>query len=388
MRRVAVAGVGTTRFGKLVGRSLRSLGSEAAWLALEDAGIERKQVQVAYVGSALAGLLTGQECCVGHLALREIGLTGIPITRVENACGSASSAFREAWIAVASGLYEVALALGVEKMTEADSSVAIQALMSASDVELEADQGLTFPGVFAMIAMRHMYEFGTTREQIGLVAVQNHRHGALNPHAHFQQEITLEQALGSRPVAYPLTLFDCCPISDGASAAVLVSEALAAHLPSDPVWIAASAQASGTYEPSSPITTFQPTVRAAHEAYEMAGLGSEDVDLAEVHDCFTIAEILHLEDLGFCAKGEGGPLVESGVTSLGGKKPVNVSGGLKAKGHPVGATGLGQVYELVRQLRGQADQRQVATARVGLAHCMGGFLHGDGGNSYIHILTR
>lgn len=388
MRKVAIAGVGATPFGNLQGRTFRSLGAEAAWLALQDAGVDRKAVQCAYVGTSMVGLLTGQESCAGHLALREIGITGIPITRVENACGSASSAFREAWIAVASGMVDVALALGVEKMNEADSSVVIKALMSASDVELEAEQGLTFPGVFAMIALRHMYEFGTTREQIGLVAVKNHRHGARNPFAHFQQEVDLETVLNSRPVAYPLTLYDCCPISDGAAAAVLVSRSFAARCRVDPVWVLASAQASGVYDPASPITTFKPTVLSAHHAYEMAGIGPKDIDLAEVHDCFTIAEILHVEDLGFCAKGEGGPLVQSGATSLGGSRPVNVSGGLKAKGHPVGATGLGQVYELVRQLREQAGVRQVPKARVGLAHCMGGFLHGDGGNSFVHILGK
>ena len=388
MRNVFVAGVGTTRFGALSGRSLRQLGAEAALSALRDAGLDRKRVQVAYVGSALSGLLTGQEGCGAHLALREIGVTGIPITHVENACGSASAAFREAWIAVASGLYDVALALGMEKMTEAETSVAIQALMSASDVELEASQGLTFPGVFAMIAQRHMHEYGTSREQIALIAVKNHRHGALNPHAHFQQEVTLQAVFNSRLVAYPLTLFDCCPISDGAAAAVLVSEDVVVRLSAIPVRIAASTQASGVYDPAAPITTFQPTVRAVGEAYEMAGAGPEDVDLAEVHDCFTIAEILHVEDLGLCPKGEGGPLTESGATCLGGRQPVNVSGGLKAKGHPVGATGLGQIYELCRQLRGQAGQRQVEGATVGLAHCMGGFLHGDSGNTYVHILTR
>ncbi|MBN1317374.1 MAG: thiolase domain-containing protein [Anaerolineales bacterium] len=388
MRQVAVIGAGSTLFGNLQGRTFRSLGAEAAWLALQDANIDRKAVQCAYVGTSMVGLLTGQESCAGHLALREIGITGIPITRVENACGSASSAFREAWIAVASGMVDVALALGVEKMNEADSSVVIKALMSASDVELEADQGLTFPGVFAMIAARHMHEYGTTREQIGLVAVKNHRHGALNPKAHFQQEIDLDTVLNSKPVAYPLTLYDCCPISDGAAAAVLVSQSYVAQHASNPVWVLASAQASGVYDPNSPITTFEPTVRSARQAYEMAGVGPKDIDLAEVHDCFTIAEILHVEDLGFCAKGEGGPLVESGVTSLGGARPVNASGGLKAKGHPVGATGLGQIYELVQQVRGRAGQRQVPGVRLGLAHCMGGFLHGDGGNSFVHILGK
>jgi acetyl-CoA C-acetyltransferase len=252
---------------------------------------------------------------------------------------------------------------------------------------MEANLGLTFPGVFAMIATRHMHEFGTTREQIGMVAVKNHRHGALNSVAHFQREVTLEEVLNSRPVAYPLTLLDCCPISDGAAAAILVSESLAAQLSSQPVWISASAQASGVYDSASPITTFRPTGRAAHDAYEMAGIGPEDVGFAEVHDCFTIAEILHVEDLGFCAKGEGGPMLERGTFALDGPKPINVSGGLKAKGHPVGATGLGQIYELVQQLRGRTGRRQVPGAKVGLAHCMGGFLHGDGGNSYVHILT-
>ncbi len=386
MRDVVVLGVGMTRFGIHPDKGVKELGVEAVWSAIQDAGVQPRDIQIAYCGYAVSGLLTGQESGAGQLVLKELGITGIPVTHVENACSSSACAFREAWIAVASGLYDFALAMGVEKMTSATTERAIKALISSSDVELE--RGITFPGVFAMIAQRHMHEYGTTREQIAKVAIKAHRYGAMNPHAHFQKETSLMEVLNSPMVAYPLRLFDCCPISDGAAAAILTTKDLARKYGKSPIEIAASVLKSGVYTDDRPITSFESTIEAAKEAYETAGIGPEDIDFAELHDCFTIAEIVHVEDLGFCKKGEGGKYIESGNAEINGSTPINISGGLKAKGHPIGATGVGQIVELVWQLRGQAGKRQIPGAKVGLAHCMGGFFHADGASLAIHILKK
>ncbi|MFC2164591.1 thiolase domain-containing protein [Acidobacteriota bacterium] len=386
MRDVSILGVGMTRFGIHEDKGSKQLGAESVWEAINDAGVQARDIQIAYCGYALSGLLGGQASGLGQLILKDMGITGIPVTHVENACSSSACAFREAWLAVASGYYDMALALGVEKMTSADTGKVIKALISASDVELET--GIIFPGMFAMIAQRHMHEFGTTREQLAKVAVKAHKYGAMNPHAHFQKEITLEYVLNSQMIASPLRLLDCCPISDGAAAAILVPTELAKKLSKNSIQIAASALKTGLYTDDRSITRFESTVEAAKEAYEAAGIGPEDIDFAEVHDCFTIAEIVHIEDLGFCEKGEGGRFIEKGCAEIDGQTPINISGGLKAKGHPVGATGLGQIAELVWQLRGEGGSRQIEGAKTGLAHCMGGFLHADGASLAIHILKR
>ncbi len=385
MRDVAVIGVGMTQFGKHSDRTIRELGEEALWAALTDAGVAPKDVQVAYVGNAL-GRLSGQEMIAGQMLLREVGITSIPITRVEDACASASFAFRESWLSVASGLYDAAMAVGVEKMTNGTTEEVTRALAGASDTELEADLGITFPGVFAMVARRHMYQYGTTREQLAQVSVKNHDNGALNPRSQFQKRFTIEEVLASRPIARPLNLLDCCPISDGCAAAVLVARELVPRYTAKPIWIAGSGQASGAFEPGSDITILKPTIMASRAAYDMAGLGPEDMDLVEVHDCFTIAEVLHTEDLGFASKGEGGPFIQDGNTAIGGRIPINPSGGLLAKGHPVGATGLAQIVEVVEQLRGLSGPRQVQGAKAGMAMCLGGFMHSDAGTVAVHIL--
>ena len=385
MRDVAVIGVGMTQFGKHTDRTIRELGEEALWAALTDAGVAPKDVQVAYVGNAL-GRLSGQEMIAGQMLLREVGITSIPITRVEDACASASFAFRESWLSVASGLYDVAMAVGVEKMTNGTTEEVTRALAGASDTELEADLGITFPGVFAMVARRHMYQYGTTREQLAHVSVKNHDNGALNPRSQFQKRFTIEEVLASRPIARPLNLLDCCPISDGCAAAVLVARELVPRYTAKPIWIGGSGQASGAFEPGSDITILKPTIMASRAAYDMAGLGPEDMDLVEVHDCFTIAEVLHTEDLGFAPKGEGGPFIQEGNTAIGGRIPINPSGGLLAKGHPVGATGLAQIVEVVEQLRGLSGPRQVEGAKAGMAMCLGGFMHSDAGTVAVHIL--
>lgn len=382
---IVVRGAGSTRYGAFRGaRSARSLGCEAVRAALDDAGIAPSAVDAAYVGTSLTGVLTGQESMIGQLALEEAGLVGLPIVRVESACSSGSGALREGVIALRAGAADTVLVLGVEVMSSAPTAEVVTALAGAGDVELEGSLGMTFPGHFAMVAQRHAHDYGTTPEQLAAVAVKNHANGARNPKAHFQRPITLEQALGGERIADPLGIYDCCPISDGAAAVVLTR---AAGADARSVRLRACELVTGRYEDDRPLTTFETTPRAATAAYERAGLGREDVDLWEVHDCFTIAEIVHVEDLGLCAKGDGGPFTAAGETALGSRTPVNVSGGLKAKGHPVGATGVGQVVELVTQLRGEAGSRQVEGAKAGLAHCMGGFLHGDSGSITVTILT-
>lgn len=387
MREVVVLGVGMTQFGKHPDKGIKELGEEGAYKAMKDAGVRPKDIQAAYCGYML-GRLSGQEASPGHIALNQVGIRGIPITRVENGCASGSFAFREAWIGIASGLYDVAMAIGIEKMTGAPTQETLKAMAGGSDSELEGIYGITFPGIFAMIARRHMEQYGTKREQLAMVSVKNHSNGCLNPYAQYKEEYTIEDVLNSRSIARPLNLLDCCPISDGCACVILASKEAARRFSSKPIDIVASAHTTGTYDDDKEITSFEATRRGAKQAYEMAGLGPQDIDVAEVHDCFTIAEIIHYEDLSFCKKGEGGPFVEAGHSQIGGKTPVNPSGGLLSKGHPIGATGLAQIVEIVEQLRGQCGPRQVQDAKVGMAHCLGGFMHGDVCNAAIHIFKR
>jgi acetyl-CoA C-acetyltransferase len=388
MRDVAVVGVGMTEFGRHLKWGIKELGEEAVWKALKDAKMDPEEIQVAYCGNAVGGIVSGtQGSSPGQIILMQLGITGIPITRIEAACSSASCAFREAWIAVASGLYDVAIALGVEKMYIGTTEDRLKAMAAGSDAELESAMGVTFPGVFGMIARKHMHEYGTTPEQLAMVSVKNHKNGAKNPVCQYGA-CTLEEVLNSRMIADPLTLLECCPISDGAAAAILTTKELARKFTDEPIWVKASSQSSGTFADDLDITTFGLTKRAAKEAYEMAGLGPKDIDLTEVHDCFAIAEILHTEDLGFCKKGEGGKFVEEGRTEIDGDTPISTSGGLLSKGHPVGATGVAQIVEVVEQLTGQSGERQVKNAEIGMAHCMGGFFHGDGATVVVHILAR
>lgn len=384
LRAVAVRGVGMTSFGRQPGETDRSLAEVAVHRALVDADLDPAAVEAAWVGNVTGGQLGGQMCALGQLALRPFGLGGLPVTRVENACASGSVAVRSAYLAVATGQVDAAIAFGAEHMTSAPTALTIEVLAGASDLRAEARLGVTFPGVFGMIARRHMDRYGTTREQLAAVTVKNHRNGALNPIAQFDQPVTVEDVLAARRVATPLGLLDCCGISDGAAAVILVAEDLARR--GDPR-ILASAQTSSAYEPFGDMTSFALTRRAAEQAYRQAGLGPEAVDLAEVHDCFTIAEILHTEDLGFCAAGEGGPFVEEGRSALDGEVAVNPSGGLGARGHPVGATGCAQVGEAVLQLRGDAGARQVTGARIALTHTLGAFVHGTAASCAVHILA-
>jgi acetyl-CoA C-acetyltransferase len=289
---------------------------------------------------------------------------------------------------VASGFYDTVIAMGIEKMSGYDTATTLHAMAGTSDYELEGSLGLTFPGVFAMIARRHMHQYGTTMDQLALVAVKNRGNGSLNPKSQFQTRVSVEQVLHSRMISSPLTLYNCCPISDGCAVTILTTEKIARKYTSEPVYVAASAQTSGTYRDDLDLTKFEPTIKAAQQAYKEAGIGPKEVSVTEVHDCFTIAEILHYEDLGFCEKGGGGPLVEKGETQIGGRIPVNPSGGLLSKGHPIGATGVAQIVEIVDQLKGRAGPRQVRSPKVGLAHCLGAFRHGDVCSASVTLLKR
>ncbi len=385
MRDVAVIGVGCTTFGEKWDTSFRDLFVEAGALALEDAGVSGEQIGAMYVGNMSAGRFIEQEH-IGALIADYAGLasTHIPSTRVEAACASGGLSFRQAFISVASGLEDIVVAAGVEKMTDVASGASVDALAGAADREWEGFVGATFPGLYAMIAHEYMSRYPLTREQLAQVAVKNHYNGARNPIAQFQQEISLETVLKSTLVADPLRLFDCSPITDGAAAVVLAPLDLARKFTDTPVRVLASAQASDTIalHDRRDISTLDATVAAGRRAFAMAGITPKEIDLVEVHDCFTIAEICAIEDLGFCRKGEAGRLTEEGVTALDGDLPVNTSGGLKACGHPVGATGIKQVCEVVMQLRGQAGKRQVDGARIGMTHNVGG----TGATVAVHIM--
>ena len=385
MRDVAIIGVGLTKFGELWDKSFRNLITEAGTKAILDAGIEGKEIDALYVGSMSPGRFVGQEH-VGALVADSSGLSimNIPATRVESACASGGMALRQAYIAVASGMHDIVVVGGVEKMTDVVGGEATNILAMAADQEWEAFFGVTFPALYAMIARRHMYEYGTTREQLAMVAVKNHENGLLNPHAQFHRKITVDDVLNSPKVADPLTLLDCSPISDGAAALILAPLDKAKEYTDKIVKIIGSGQASDSLalHGREDICTLKATVEAGKQAYKQAGIEPKDIDVAEVHDCFTIAEILAMEDLGFVKKGEGGKAVEEGRTRIDGDIPINPSGGLKAKGHPVGATGIAQAAEIVLQLRGEADKRQVKDAEIGLTHNIGG----SGASCVVHIM--
>ncbi|MBI4454271.1 MAG: thiolase domain-containing protein [Acidobacteria bacterium] len=385
LREVSVIGIGTTPYGLLESQSLKSMAIAACGEAIRDAGIEKRQIQAFYLGNYISGVLMGQETLAPLIAV-SLGLNReISSTKVEGACSSASIAFRQGYLLIASGLYDIVLVAGVEKMSTAAKEKITASLSTSIDMETEGQTGLTFPGFWAMIARRHMYEFGTTMEQIGMVAVKNHKNGAKNPRARFRNIITLEDVMTSRLICDPLRLYDCCPTSDGASAAVLCASEKAREFTERPIEIAGSAQATGfpSLSDMGQEVMLPATVIAANQAFEMAGLSRNDIDVVELHDCFSVAEIVDSEDLGFFKKGKGGRAVEQGMTQVDGKLPINPSGGLMCKGHPVGASGLGQIYEVVRQLR-EEHENQVKGAEIGLTHNAGG----TGAVCTVHILRR
>ena len=380
MREVCVLGVGMTTLGRHLDKRLRDLGRIACFAALKDAGLGPKDVQAGFCGNALAPALQG-ETGVGQSVFWEVGINQIPILNIENACCSGSSAFREAWLSVASGLYDIAMAVGVEK-TYTDKG----GVLDIGKADLELTLGMVLPSYFAMMAQRYINENDLSPADLALVAVKNRFHGSLNPYSQLQKPVTLEEVLSSPMIADPLTRLSCCPLSDGAAAAILVSKDIAARMNKKNIIVAASVLQSGSYDNPMNLSNWDLNVRAAEEAYNKAGLGPEDIDLAEVHDCFTITELLHYESLGFCRKGEAVKLLKEKQTQLGGKVPFSVSGGLLAKGHPVGCTGVAQIVEAVWHLRGEAGKRQVPNAKVALTHTMGGMKEGDCKATTINIL--
>ena len=371
MRRVAVIGVGVTKFGKH-DRTSSELFASAAADALIDAGIDAGRVQALYYGNVV-GSETEKQLHTGPQAASILGIPTVPTTRFETACASSHAAFRHAVMEIGAGISDVVLVGGAERVLNVTTEESTEYFAYASDARWEQTLGLTFPGVFALVARAHMAKYGTTEEQMAAVAVKNHRHGVHNPKAQFQKEITIEQVMKSPRIADPLKLYDCCPFTDGGAAVVLASEKVA-RKSRRAVWVLGSAAASDhmLLHDKRDLSRVPATERAAAAAYSQAGLGPSDVDVVELHDCFTIAEIVATEGLGLFEPGTGGLAAEKGQTSVGGKVPVNPSGGLKAKGHPIGATGAAQIAEIVTQLRGEAGPRQVEGARTGLTHTLGG----------------
>lgn len=377
MKPVFIGGIGITPFGRHPLRSLRDLGREACLQAMQDAGVCPNDIDAIYCGNALGLVLQG-DSGIGQAVGWEVGIAGVPVFNLSNACASGSTALHQAWRDISGGHHENVLVIGVEKATMPKGQV-----LSVGAGEFETRLGDIFPGLFAMVAQQHMARYGTTLRQMALVSVKNHGNGCLNPHAQFNRAVTVEEVLAAPMIADPLTLFSCCPNSDGAAALVLRGQR---HSPRD-IRVAASVLTSGNYLPQRDFTAWDCELRAAQAAYAMAGVDAADIDLAEVHDAFTISEIVHCESLGFCKPGEGGAMVEDGKTAITGTVAVNPSGGLQARGHPPGASGVAQVFEIVTQLRGEAGPRQVSEPRIGLAQIMGGSQSTDAQACTVHILS-
>ncbi len=383
MSRVGVIGIGHGRFGRRSDATVQELAFEAFRAAIEDAGIDRQVIDASVIGAVPE---YHKQRSVAGVVQEYLDLNPKPTWLTEVACASGSAAIRTAWMAIQSGLHKVVVVIGCQKMTELSTAEILALMGRVGEVQWESVFGTTFPSYYAMFANRHMHEFGTTREQLLEVAIKNHHYGAMNPNALFRKEITMEKALASDPVASPLCVYDCCANADGAACIILADEERAAEHGDRVVWLdgvgCATASMSVLRRPN--LVGLPSAQEAARQAYEMAGIGARDVDVAEVHDCFTIAEIMAYEDLGFCAKGEGGPFIEEKRSYIGGDVAVNVDGGLKAKGHPIGATGVSMAYEIVTQLRGDAGDRQVPDAAVGLTHNVGGI----GQYTFVNLFRR
>ncbi|MHC3129308.1 MAG: thiolase domain-containing protein [Candidatus Bathyarchaeota archaeon] len=383
---VSIVSAGLSKFGRLDGMYCRELFADAAKEAYDRCPNLNpiKDIEALFVGHM--GESYEHQGHTGPTLADWAGLLPKPAIRIESACASSGAALRTGILAILSGFYKVVMVGGVEKMTHRTTAEVTEFLAMASDMPFEQWHGITFPGLYALMATAHMHKYGTTEEQMAQVAVKNHHNGTLNPKAHMQKEITVEKAMASKVIAWPLKLYDCSLITDGASCLILTRPDLAKKFTDAPVHVIGSGLASdaiGLYEREE-LTMLKAARLAGQEAYRMAGVEPKDLDVAEVHDCFTIAEIIAYEDLGFCGSGKGGNLIEEGTTELGGKLPVNPSGGLKSKGHPVGATGTAQAYEIYLQLTGQAEERQVKGAEIGLSHNVGG----SGATSSVHIYRR
>ncbi len=385
MRDVAVVGAGMIDFGELFEQSIDGMAEEAYLDALADVdhGMEPAEIEAIWYGTLdIAG-----DASSGLGASHATGLFDRPVTRIENACATGSDAFRNAVLAVRSGAVDVALVLGAEKMRDSAAGL----IEGAALEQVWRGRGVTMPAFFGLRATRHMHEFGTTREQIAKVSVKNHANGAKYPHAHYRFTCSVDDVVDSPTVTYPLTLYDCCPVTDGAAATLIVSEDVVDDYTDDPIWVAGSGLASDSVlrGDDASLIGFPATQNASSQAYEEAGIGPDDIDVAEVHDCFTITELVTYEDLGFAAKGEGGTLIDEGVVELDGEKPVNPSGGLLAKGHPIGATGVAQVNEIYEQLRGEAGAVQVGNEpQYGLQHNIGIGRNATGSVSCVNVLSR
>ena len=414
MNRVVIIGGAVTKFGKHLDRNMKSLAAEAVNGALADAGITKEAIQGAWVANSAWGILQGQESVRGQVVLRPLGIGGIPVVNVENACASSATALHGAWAMVALGEIDVALVLGMEKMYFEDRDRVLKAFIAAMDVEIipqlmeafakmeqkireeqqksgQVDKPRTssrsiFMDAYAVAARRHMEKYGTTQRQLAVIASKNHCHASLNPLAQYQTRLTVEEVLSAPEVVWPFTRPMCAPIGDGAAAAIVCSEAFANKIGATSRAIVAACILGSGEDPKEGQESS--TRKLAKKAYEKAGIGPEDIDLAEVHDATAFGELRATEELGFCPIGEGGPFAEAGNTSLGGRIPVNVSGGLESQGHPVGATGIRQVVELYWHLTGRAGKRQVENAKVGLAHNQGGMVGGSEAAESIVILTR
>ncbi|MFW6110458.1 MAG: thiolase domain-containing protein [Thermoproteota archaeon] len=383
---MSIVSAGLSKFGKLEGLYNREIFAEAASEAFHRcSNLEpKKDIEALFVGHM--GESFEHQGHTGSTMADWAGLLPIPAVRTETACASSSAALRSGMFAVLSGLYDVVMVGGVEKMTHRSTPETTEFIGMASDFPSEQWHGITFPGLYALMATAHMHKYGTTEEQLARVAMKNHHNGSLNPKAHMQKEVSLSKVLSSKVIAWPLKLYDCSLITDGASCLIITKPEMAKKFTDTPVHVIGSGQASDSISlhERETLTSLNAVKNAAKQAYKMAGKTPEEIDLAEVHDCFTIAEIMAYEDLGFCEPGQGGKMLDDGTTQIDGYLPVNTSGGLKAKGHPVGATGTAQAYELYLQLTGQAGKRQVENPTVGLAHNVGG----SGATATVHIFQR
>jgi len=383
MTRVGIIGIGHGTFGRRSDATVQELAFEAFREAMGDAGIDRTAIDASVIGAVPE---YHKQRSLAGVVQEYLGLNPKPTWLTEVACASGSAATRTAWMSIKCGLHDVVAVIGCQKMTEMSTAEILALMGRVGEVQWESGFGTTFPGYYAMFAQRHMHEFGTTRKQLLEVAVKNHYYGARNPYALFRKEITMEKAQGSEEVATPLQVYDCCANADGAACVILASEDKAKEISEKTVWLdgmaCATASMSVLRRPS--LTGLPSAEKAATDAYEMAGVTADDIKVADVHDCFTVAEIMAYEDLGFCPKGKGGPFVSEGKAHIGGKVAVNVDGGLKSKGHPIGATGVSMTYEIAKQLRGEAGERQVPDADVGLTHNVGGI----GQYCFVQVLKR
>jgi acetyl-CoA C-acetyltransferase len=384
MRDVAIAGAGIIDFGELFEQSFDEMAEQAFMNAVDDVdhGIEPGEIDAAFFGT----LDIANDASSGLGASHSTGLFGIPSSRVENACATGSTAFRQATTAIRAGQADVALVLGAEKMRDSAEGL----IEGAALDQVWRGRGVTMPAFFGMRATRHMHQYGTTREQIAKVSVKNHKNGAKYPHAHYQFTCSVEDVVEGPQVTYPLNLYDCCPVTDGAAATIVVSEDVVEEYTDDPVWVAGSGLSTDSLlrGDDEALVGFPASTQAASQAYDEAGITAEEIGVAEVHDCFTITELVTYEDLGFCEKGKGGEFIDSGAPELDGETPVNPSGGLLAKGHPIGATGVAQINEIYEQLRGEAGAVQVGNdPEYGLQHNAGIGRNATGSISCVNVLS-